>query len=100
MEDLKKQIEEIVRGLMIKGYEAGRKQHDTPYKYTLNTDEGEKEWQELLTLFSKTMGSIIGEDEEVSHKEWVATYIEAKARNKLRNEQRQKLNSLTGEGKE
>ena len=49
----KERLEKIVRKLIILGYEMGKKQSKIPYKYTCDTDKGEKYWKEILKLFDK-----------------------------------------------
>lgn len=48
-----KELEIIVRRIMIEGYEMGKKQNKTPYKYTLDTDKGEKHWKLILKWHEK-----------------------------------------------
>ena len=51
-EKQKRKLEDIVRHLIYMGYEMGKRQCETPYKYTCDTDKGEKYWKEILKLFS------------------------------------------------
>ena len=49
---IKEKLENIVRRLIILGYEMGKKQSRTPYDYTCNTDKGERFFNQILSLIS------------------------------------------------
>ena len=53
IEDWKEELEIIVRRLIILGYEMGKKQMKTSYKYTCDTDKGEKYWKQIRQLLSQ-----------------------------------------------
>ena len=50
IDEFNRKIENIVRKLIIIGYEMGKKQSKTPYKYTCATNKGKKYWKEIKKL--------------------------------------------------
>ena len=59
-------FENMLRGLVIKGYEMGKKQSDTPFEYTCDTDIAKKEWNEIKSfLFSKIEEVLGGKQKEI-----------------------------------
>ena len=41
------ELETIMRGMMVRAYDMGKKQVETPYTYTLDTDSAIKEWKQV-----------------------------------------------------
>ena len=97
---LREEIEEIIRGLLIRGYEMGKQQHITPLTYTLDTDSGKKEYDQLLQLFKEETLRLIGEDEKQKlidrgdNRKEVYFKYSIQIRNQLREELRQKMRKL------
>ena len=60
-----KELEDIVRRLIMLGYDMGREQHETPFIYTCDTDKGEKYWKEIKSLLASQKAEILGEIEKI-----------------------------------
>src|SRR3990167_7849289 len=56
--NIDKGLEIIIIKLMIRAYDMGKKQLKNPYKYTLDTDSGEKEWKEIMQNFQSRLGEL------------------------------------------
>ena len=54
------EIEKIVRTLMVKGWKMGKEQLRNPYFYTLDTDTGKEEYEELLTILTTRTDELLG----------------------------------------
>ena len=63
-------LEDGLRGLMNKGWEAGKKQAETPNKYTLDTDEAEPLFLKIKSFLSQK----IAEAREEELKRWFVSW--------------------------
>ncbi|HDY66244.1 MAG TPA: hypothetical protein ENH85_00480 [Candidatus Scalindua sp.] len=88
-----RKLEDIVRRLIILGYEMGRKQCKTPYEYTCDTDKGEKCWKEIKSLLASQKAEIESRDVRYCKK-----YIKEEILEKIKLEKKNYLakdNTLT-----
>ena len=68
-EEFDERLENILRGLVIKGYEMGKKQSNTPFEYTCDTDIAKKEWSKIKSFLFSTIEEVLeGKAKEIKER--------------------------------